>query len=207
MILRISTFGLILLLLLACRAAPSLAPDQAEALVATAWQTNQHTTWEIKWPVMPLGGPVTVDSWRAAQRYRYEILEAPAPALIGETLVSDGRQAWLYNPFGAEVGAEPARPTPTARLAPVSEAFAVIEQLLAQKARRASDQIVVLRHGPTQAITLYYENGDSLSLWRDQATGLPARIHFVTEAGEATLTARHFEPLPNPPDALFKPID
>ena len=67
-----------------------IEPETARHTAALAWQTSRHTVWELDWPNAPVGGPVTVETWQAGNRYRYEILEAAAPALVGQALAFDG---------------------------------------------------------------------------------------------------------------------
>jgi hypothetical protein len=201
MLSRISTLILILgWILSACRQPQPLNPATAQATLKAAWQRDQHIVWELEWAAMPLGGPVTVETWRAGPRYRFEILEATAPALVGETLIVDGPQAWQYNHFSDEPPTTPATPW----LSPLSDALLVIEQLLNTPVQEASQNVIVLDNGPTQIITLEFINGDQLSLWLDEKTGLPIRLHFTIAGQEAKLTARSFEPLRELP-GLFRP--
>lgn len=187
----------------ACASGQPTKPEIARAIVADTWQTNRHIVWEIEWPDAPIGGPLTVETWRANERYRFEILESTAPALVGETLVFDGQQAWRYNRFATELPAKPSSP----RLSPVSDAFAFIDRLIATLPETATQESVQLDHGPAQKITLTFDDGDWLILWRDDKTKLPARIHFSVGGKQASLNARSVEPLTNPPDGLFEPGD
>ncbi len=169
-------------------------------MAAAIWQTEQHITWELDWPAAPVGGPLTVETWRSGERYRFEILEAVAPALIGETLVFDGRKAWQYKRFTAE----PPVTLTSPQLSPVSDAFAVIDQLLATPPQTATQEAAQTIHGPALKITLMFANGDRLLLWRDEETQLPVRVIFSVGGKEARLEARDFEPLPDPPEGLFE---
>jgi hypothetical protein len=123
-----------------------------------------------------------------------------APALIGETLVFNGQTAWQYNRFAAE----PPVPLTLPRLSPVSDAFAAIDQLLITPPQTATQEIDQTIHGPAQKITLRFNNGDRLLLWRDEKTQLPVRVIFSVGGKEARLEARRFEVLVNPPDGLFE---
>jgi hypothetical protein len=69
----------------------------------------------------------------------------------------------------------------------------------------AVQEAVQLRSGPAQKITLTFDSGSSLILWRDETTGLPVQVIFEVGQQQATLRARNFEPLLDPPAALFKP--
>ncbi len=191
----------VIFILMACQAEQAINPDTAQTLARDAWRQEWHAVWEIDWAAMPVGGPVTVEVWRAGERYRYEILEAAAPALIGETLVFDGRQAWRYNRFETDSLSSPAAP----HLAPMSEAGAVIDRLLAEPPRSARRRVEPLHRQSTQRITLTFADESSLSVWIAQETGLPLRLRWSTPNAEGTLTARETEPLPDPPAGLFNP--
>lgn len=200
---RISTFALIVLVgLTVCRAEEPVEVKTAQTRLAEAWQVDQHILWEIEWPAMPVGGPLIVETWRTQDRYRYEILEATAPALIGETLIFDGQTGWQYNHFKREASVQPVSEP---WLSPVSEIFALIDDLIARQAIQANHSTTTLAHGSAQAITLHFDHGDRLTLWRDDRTGLPVRVRFSSGDREGWLTAREFEPLLIPPPALFSP--
>jgi hypothetical protein len=188
-----------LILLTSCTAAQSLAPDQAQTIVADAWQTDQHGVWVLDWPAAPVGGPVTVETWRAKDSFRYEILEAVAPALIGEMLVFNGQTAWNYNRFDS---APPLVLDPP-RLSPISDAFTVIDRLITTQPQSATQETVQTIHGPAQKVSLTYTNGDQLAVWQDDKTQLPVKVVFSVSGQQATLNARDFEPLVNPSDRLF----
>lgn len=199
---RFYTFILTHLLLLgvtACAAAQPLQPQLAQAIIADTWHTDQHMVWELDWPAAPVGGPVTVETWRVGDQYRYEILESAAPALIGETLIYNEHTAWQSNRFDSALLVILDSP----QLSPVSDAFAVIEQLIITSPQSAAQESVQSVHGPAQKITLTYPSGDSLSLWRDDETQLPVKIVFVVSSQKVILNARNFEPLLDPPQGLF----
>ncbi len=185
-----------------CTPRQPISPDLAQAEISQAWQADQHLIWEVDWPAAPVGGPLTVETWRAGVRYRFEILESVGPDLIGQTLIFDGRRAWQYNRFDPQ---PPAAAAATG-LAPVSDAFAIIDRLLATPAKMAVRQgDGSLRSGRAEKIGLTFENGDELTAWLDQETGLPVRILFLVGGEQATLEARYFEPLSDPPAGLFEP--
>jgi outer membrane lipoprotein-sorting protein len=191
----------LVLVLSACAAPESISASAAQTALTSAWQADQHTVWEIEWPAAPVGGPLTVETWRAGPAYRYEILEATAPDLVGQTLIFNGQTAWRYNRFELS---QSAPQSGEARLSPVTDAFAVVVRLMAAEAETATQEAIHLSSGPTQKMTLTFANGDSLSLWRDEASGLPVRVTFTLAGQSATLHARSFEPLSDPPEELFR---
>lgn len=170
-------------------------------MLADAWQADRHTVWDITWPAAPIGGPLTVEVWRKENRYRFEILEAAAPALIGQTLVFDGRHAWRYNRLEPPQQLTPVAPA----LSPVTDAFAIINRLIASPPQTATQEAVHINYNATQKITATFGPNSELSLWKDDKTGLPLRITFSVDGQQATLKARRAEPLPNPPPELFTP--
>ena len=185
----------------ACTAPGPISTKAAQAALTKVWQIDQHIVWEIEWPAAPVGGSLTVETWRAGQRYRFEILESTAPDLVGQTLIFDGQTAWRTNRFESEPPPSPSPPL----LSPVSDAFAMINKLSAASPETAAQEVVQLPTGPAQKITVTFDTGNSLTLWRDEATGLPMRVFFGMGEQKATLRARSFEPLLNPPEGLFIP--
>jgi hypothetical protein len=190
------------LALSACTAPEPLSPAAAQPILAQTWQADQHSVWEVEWPAAPVGGPLTVETWRAGLRYRFEILEATAPDLVGQVLIFDGQTAWRYRRFDPP---QDSVQSEEALLSPVSDAFAIINRLLVTAPETATQETLRLSSGPAQKLTFIYHNGDSLTLWRDEATGLPVRVVFTLGGQSATLRARSFAPLPDPPEGLFKP--
>jgi hypothetical protein len=192
----------ILVVLSACISTRSMPPEAARQTIKQAWDADRHIIWEIDWPAAPLAGAVTVEIWRLGPRYRYEILESAAPALVGQTLVFDGQHAWRYNRLEPLSTLEPV----PAVLSPVTDAFGLADNFLARSPVRATrEEFVQLKHGPAQKIELRMENDDRLTVWLDQATGLPARLTISVEGEPVTLQARTLEPLIDPPPALFEP--
>ncbi|GIK36176.1 MAG: hypothetical protein BroJett011_00090 [Chloroflexota bacterium] len=193
---------LLTLALSACTAPEPLSLAAAQTILAQTWQADQHSVWEVEWPAAPTGGPLTVETWRAGSRYRFEVLEATAPDLVGQVLIFDGQTAWRYRRFDQP---QASAQSEEARLSPVTDAFAVISRLLVTAPETATQEALRLPSGPAQKLTFTYPNGDKLALWRDESTGLPVRVAFTLDGQSATLRARSFVPLPDPPEGLFKP--
>lgn len=195
--------SILVLGLAACSTPQAIDPQQAQAALTRAWQTDRHAVWEIDWPAAPTGGPVTVETWQATDRYRYEILESTAPELVGQMLFFDGQQAWLDDRFDLE----PAQSILPPHLSPVSEAFAMIDRLLASSpVRAASQKTSILNHGPVQKTELTYPNGGRLVFWLEPEQKLPVRIVFSADGDQARLDARHIELLLDPRSGLFTPL-
>lgn len=191
---------MVVLWITGCNAGEPLPPAEAQEILRNLWHTDRRQIWEIDWPALPVGGPLVVETWRLGARYRYEILEATAPALVGETLVYDGRSAWPYNRFDLPPTFETGLPY----LAPVTETFTQIERLLAAPAVEARQSPARINFQPTRLITLTYSNGDTLSVWWNETVALPVKVVFEVEGQMGELLAREVEPLGDAPVALFK---
>ena len=182
-----------------CTASQPLSPHSAQQILADSWQAGQHIIWEIDWPNVPLGGPVTVETWRADGRYRFEILEAPAAALVGEVLVFDGQDSWRYNRFNPPSAFTSTTPS----LSPVSDVFAIIDRLINAPPQMATLEVAQANSSSAEKITAIFLDDDNLTVWRDVETGLPVRLVFILSGRQGILNAREFEPLVDPPKELF----
>jgi hypothetical protein len=194
--------NLLAMAIVGCASGQNIAPNLAQEQIKRAWHKNQHAVWELDWPAAPLGGPLTVELWRAGEHYRYEILESAAPALVGQTLVFDGQSGWRYSRFQFS----PLEKTSYPRLSPVTDAFETIDRLVdipLMSAARQAD--IILEYGLTEKMTLTFENGDRLAVWIDPKTELPVRLTFQVSGSQATLKARRIEPLNDFSEALFNP--
>ncbi len=197
-ILILAVFGL--LAMTACTTSQQLPPDRIQPILIETWQVDQHIVWELDWPAAPIGGPLTVETWRTGNRYRFEILEAATPALVGETLVFDGQLAWRYNRFDPPATFLPTLP----KLSPVSDAFIVVDRLINTLPETTTRENAQVNSSLSQKITAIFANGDSLTLWRDVKTGLPSRVVIIVTGQHVTLNARDAERVLNPPDELFE---
>jgi hypothetical protein len=165
-------YSFILLTLAACSPSQPVNPVEALATARVAWQADQHAVWTIDWPSAPLGGPLTAEIWRSGNRYRIEILEAAAPALVGETLVVEGKTAWRYNRFQPPSPLFPAQPI----LSPVTDLLSLVDQLWQTPVSAAERETTQTNYSVTQKIRLTFESGNSLIFWQEVKTGLPVRL-------------------------------
>lgn len=193
----------LLISLSACATSEVIDSAAAQAQVQESWAAGQHITWEIEWPDAPIGGPVTVETWRSKGRYRFEILESPAPALVGEMLIFDGHTGWLVHRFEAQAQAPVSLASPI--LSPISEVMTIIEELLATSPAATTRESTQLNQHPAHKFILTYAGGRTLTFWRDDETGLPVRLLVEGEGQPLTLKARSFERLPQPMEGLFAP--
>ena len=182
-----------------CSPAQTINPEAAQQAIANSLQSRQHAVWELDWPNAPIGGPLTVKTWQSDNRYRHEILEATAPALIGQTLVFDGQTGWQYNRLSPPESFSPVEP----QLSPITDVLAIINQLLDTTPSTATQQTTNLNSVPVQKFSLSFANGDSLTAWLDETTGLPRKIEFSAGKQQGTIEARSVEKLVNPPPELF----
>lgn len=167
-----------------------------------AWGRDQHAVWEVDWPAAPLPGPVVVEAWRSGPRRRYEVLEAAAPALIGETLVSDGQTAWLFNRFDTDLEAVEAA---DARFSPLDDALALVTGQLGREVGSVTPLgRATLPSGPARGWRLAFDGGATLDLWLLEQEGLVGEVRLAGPQASFRLTARQVEPLHDPPAGLFE---
>lgn len=196
---HILLLGMLILAVTACSSGRPAAPVQMQKVAARAWQASRHAVWEISWPNVPLHGQVTAEVWRADHRLRVEILEAAAPTLLGQTLVVNGERAWQFNRFESPDRISAGWPV----LSPVTDAFAQIEQRLADTPATATTSETVVNSSAAQKIDLYFDGGDSVTFVLDVKTGLPLQVDFTAGNQTGKLRARSIAPLPDPPPELF----
>jgi len=144
--------------LVGCSTSTAVSTETAQRRVQSAWQASYHTIWEIDWPNAPISGPATIEVWQMGDRYRYEILETPAPSLLGETLVSDGTQTWRYNRLAPSASPESATPA----LAPITDAVMIISNLLSRHPTEATAQADSVNLIPATKILMLYTVVDFL---------------------------------------------
>lgn len=192
-------FGALVFVSTGCADAQSIEPEPAQTRLAQAWLAPQHTIWDIDWPAVPLSGPLTVETWRAGSRYRYEILETAAPALAGQTLVFDGQQGWQYNRFEPNTSLT----TGVIALSPISDAFDTITRLLETSPDTATETITQIKSEPAQKVTLTFTNGDSLAVWVHLETKLVLQIQFTVDGQRGRLAARQVVALSDDPSTLL----
>ena len=183
-----------------CTAARPVALDAVQTQIIAAWQADQHAVWEIDWPAAPGGGPLTVEVWQAEPRYRYEILEATVPDLVGETLVFDGANAFQYNRFAPPDEFSAVEP----QLSPVSDAFAIVTTLLTRQPTGATEAPARVNNRTTNKIVLSFADNVILTVWLEETSGLLSQVEFSTGSQRGLLRARSIEPLSKPAPELFQ---
>lgn len=182
-----------------CTRSQPIEPEPVQTRLAQAWLAPQHTIWDIDWPAMPLSGPLTVETWRAGSRYRFEILETIAPDLAGQTFVFDGQQGWQYNRFELNTSLT----TGVTTFSPVSDAFDMITRLSETPPHIATETVTQINGEPAQKIALTWTNGDSLAVWVHLETKLVLQAQFIIDGQRGLLTARQVEALPDDPSTLL----
>lgn len=193
---------IILLVLAGCSAAEAVPPAEAQTRLSKAWAAPRRAIWQIDWPAAPVGGPVTAMVWQYGPHLRVEILEAPAPALVGQTLIVNRGTTWQFNRFDTP----PATVSGLPSLPPVTDAFAVVDRLVSARPVSATRQTAAtLQYNPAEKIETRYPNGDRLTFWLDPQTGLP--VHLIVYAGDRRLELKAVQtaPLDSLPLDLFSP--
>jgi outer membrane lipoprotein-sorting protein len=185
--------------------APS--PHDGSRLITQAqqsWAGDWHAVWQIEWSGAPVRGPLVAEVWHAGDsRLRIETLEAPAAALSGLTLVSDGTTTWLYD---LRQNRAESKPAGQGRIPLASDALDATGWLLKQ-ASQATPRITGrdrLESGLAERVAVAMSNGDRATLWIDTESGLPARVELHSAVwGEATFTTRSIDSSARQPAGLF----
>jgi len=190
---------LFFVLLTACGARQTVSPAAAQARVQSAWGADWHGTWELQWQQMPLNGSVVFEGWVSAgrTRRRYELLEAPSPALVGLVYVNDGSAAVIFNRLEESVSAT--RGDAALSFSPVTDALARVDRVLAQPPQTVSARA----DGGITRYTFGWANGHSVKIWLDEALVRVVRIEIRTGDDSLTLAARTVSPLGAVPPGLF----
>jgi outer membrane lipoprotein-sorting protein len=142
--------------------------------------------------------------WRKQpDKLRAEVLEAASVEFRGMTLVSDGAQAWLYNPSRREVTAgEPE----AIKLPLVQDVIESIDELI-----RTADagQVKLLgtekiSAGETYKLEMPHPDGGQALLWIGKEYWVPLRVEVTSPTlGKGTLTARSLELNTGLSDSIF----
>ena len=169
-----------------CSQEQRLDPKTAQMMMTQSWSIPHHAVWEVEWSAVPLSAPLVVEIWRSGPRHRFEILEAPASALVGQVFVFDGEQGWQYNRFDSATSLTAGITT----FSPITDAFTTIDQLLAMTPQTATQTVEYINSEPAQKITLTFAKGNSLVLWRQVETELPIQIQIVTNGQKGLLKTR-----------------
>ena len=188
---------LFLLLLTACGAAQTVSPAEAQSRVRAAWGADTHGVWALQWRQMPLGGSVVFEAWTAGRARRFEILEAPSPALVGLVYVNDGSAAVIFNRLEESVPL--VRGDGSLPFSPVTDALAAVDLLLAQSPQTVSARA----EGSITRYTFGWADGQSAKIWLDEQSARVVRLEIHTAADDITLAARSVSPLKDIPAGLF----
>lgn len=183
-----------------CAATEPADPAMAQSTAQQAWQQAQHGIWELNWEQMPLSGPVIFEAWIAEERTqrRFEILEAPAPDLVGLVYVSDGERAQITNrlePIAPVIG--PA----SLPFSPVSDAFEAVTLFPVNPVQSAQQQ----RRGSESVVEFIFTDvaGQTMSIRLDTRTNLIIKVELTGPDVNLTLNSRSLEPLSDPHPDLF----
>jgi outer membrane lipoprotein-sorting protein len=204
--LNVLSFLVILLLLLGCGPEESITADEIMGRVRENWEgaVDIHATWELSLDMGVIQDQLVVEVWRKQpDKLRAEVLEAASVEFRGMTLVSDGVQAWLYNPSRRQVAAgEPE----VVKLPLVQDVIESIDRLI-----HATDagQVKLLgtekiSAGETYKLEMPHPDGGQALLWISKEYWVPLRVEYTSQTlGTGTLTARSLELNTDLSDSVF----
>jgi len=204
--LNVLSFLVILFLLLGCGPEESITADEIMGRVRENWEgaVDVHATWELSLDMGVIQDQLVVEVWRKQpDKLRAEVLEAASVEFRGMTLVSDGVQAWLYNPSRRQVAAgEPE----VVKLPLVQDVIESIDRLI-----HAADagQVKLLgmekiSAGETYKLEMLHPDGGQALLWISKEYWVPLRVEYTSQAlGKGTLTARSLELNTDLSDSIF----
>ncbi len=204
--LNVLSFLVVLLLLLGCGPGESITAGEIMGKVRETWEgaVDIHATWELTLDVGVIQDQLVVEMWRKQpDKLRAEVLEAASVEFRGMTLVSDGVQAWLYNPSRREVTAgEPE----TIKLPLVQDMIESMDELI-----HAADagQVKLLGTEKISADETYklempHPDGGQALLWISKEYWVPLRVEYAGQTlGKSTLTARSLELNADLSDSIF----
>ncbi|TEU17215.1 MAG: DUF2092 domain-containing protein [Anaerolineales bacterium] len=199
-------FVTVLLMLLGCGPEESITAGEIMDKVRGTWQgaVDVHATWELSLDMGVIQDQLVVEMWRKQpDKLRAEVLEAASIEFRGMTLVSDGTQAWLYNPSRREVTAgEPE----AIKLPLVQDVIESIDELI-----RTADpgQVKLLgtekmTAGETYKLEMPHPDGGQALLWISREYWVPLRVEYTSQTlGKGTLTARSLELNTGLSDSIF----
>ena len=189
-------FVIIVLMLLGCGPEESITAGEIMGQVRDTWEgaVDIHATWELTLDVGVIQDQLVVEVWRKQpDKFRAEVLEAASIEFRGMTLVSDGAQAWLYNPSRHEVTAgEPEG----IKLPLVQDVIESIDELI--QATDAGPMKLLgtekISAGETYKLEMPYPDGGQALLWIGREYWVPLRVEVTSPTlGKGTLVARSLE--------------
>ncbi len=197
----VSSLIMMITLLTACGASSPVTDAEWQSM-GMAWRRGTHGVWELQWSRPPLAAPIVFEAWLTENRtqQRLEILEAPAPSLVGLAYVNDGSTAVIYNRLEAAV--PPVTGDAALPFSPVTDALARVDRLLAD----APPTATLRRDGALARYEFQTAAGDSAAVWVDETCGCLLRVTIRSDAETFTLAARSVTPLGTPIPRLFEPL-
>jgi outer membrane lipoprotein-sorting protein len=194
--LNVLSFVIISLILPGCGPEKSITAAEIMAKVRETWEgaVDIHATWELTLDVGVIQDQLVVEVWRKQpDKLRTEVLEAASIEFRGMTFVSDGAQAWLYNPSRREVTAgEPE----AVKLPLIQDAIESVDGLISTADAR---QVTLLgtekiSAGETYKLEMLHPDGDQALLWISSEYWVPLKVEYTNQTlGKGTLTARNLE--------------
>jgi outer membrane lipoprotein-sorting protein len=196
----------ILLMLVGCGPKEPVTAGEVMGKVRETWEgaVDVHATWELSLDMGVIQDQLVVEMWRKQpDKLRAEVLESASIEFRGMTLVSDGAQAWLYNPSRREVTAgEPE----AIKLPLIQDVIESIDGLF-----RTTDAGRVkllgtekISAGEAYKLELPHPDGGQALVWISSEYWVPLRIEYTSPTlGKGTLAARSLELNTDLSDSIF----
>lgn len=192
----------------------------AEEIIAKMQETMENTTDAhavvvAHLDVQGIEISATAEVWeKMPNKGRAEVLEASQPGLAGTTMVSDGEQAWLYDPTRdvVEVGplGEIEMPLPQEMLTSLQS---IIQEVLdASDVELLGEEVVAGRDAYKLSLSpkedagqQFLPGGGTATLWVDQAQWIVLKATYeATSFGQGSMEMQSFELNPGLSDDLFQ---
>jgi len=213
-----SAFGLLIVLsLVLAGCGQRITAEQIVAKMRETLETTQDAHAVVNANVNAQGIEIsaTAEIWeKAPNKVRAQVLQSSDPDLAGVLAVSDGQQAWYYEPAKNRVQVAPAgqieMPLPQQLLGSMQEA---IQQVLDTSSVELAGEETVLGRGAYKLVLspkegtaqeLYPGNGTA-TLWVDKTQWFVLKAAYQADAfGQGSMEVQSFELNPGLADDLFQ---
>jgi outer membrane lipoprotein-sorting protein len=191
----------------------------AEEIVAKVQETventnDAHGVVKVDVNVQGIEMSMTAEMWeKLPNKFRAEVIDASQDGFAGMTMVSDGQQAWFYDPARNRVMAGPAEeietPLPQEMLNSLQE---VIQEMLdASDVELAGEETVAgyetykLTLSPKEGSEAEFFPGDgTATLWVDKERWIVLKATYEADTlGQGSIQVQSFELNPGVADDLF----
>ncbi len=210
--------SLFTLLLTGCQSGPTAEEVVAQMKEVEASIEDAHAVLEVEGQAQGMDESAVVEVWeKMPNQFRAEVLEFTKSELVGTVSVTDGDQAWLYNPAENEVLVGELGDLELEEEIDPSQMIQMMEEII-QQVSDTSD-VELLGEEEISGIATYKLEftpredmeetvlpvGSVATLWVEQDRWIVLQAHFVGDMfGEGWLRVRSFEFNTGIPDERFQ---